>query len=67
LKKLQVLLNGKWQYVFCRNPQKREPIVTQNKNNAITGDIHSLTYFQDCFSELQFRINTEKASAATPA
>ncbi len=67
MKKLQVFLDSNWQYVFCRNPQKREPIITQNKNNAITGDVHSLSYFQDCFSELQFRINTEKPGASTPS
>ena len=67
MKKLQALIDGKWQYVFCRNPQKREPITTPNRRNAITGDIHSLSYFQDCFSELKFRIKAEKTDALTPA
>lgn len=56
MKKLQVLIDGQWEYVFCRNELKRNPITTNEKSKAITGDNHSLTYFQRYFANLSFRV-----------
>lgn len=56
MKRLQVLIDNNWHYVFCRNFLKRLPILTENRLKAIRGNEHSLKYFQDHFSELQFRI-----------
>ena len=56
MKRLQVLLNDSWEYVFCRNVLKATPIITKNKNNAIYGDNNSKAYFERYFSEYQFRI-----------
>jgi hypothetical protein len=55
-KTLQVLINGSWEYVFCRNPLKRNPITTKDKTKAIHGDDHSLEYFTNHFSEYTFKI-----------
>jgi hypothetical protein len=55
-KTLQVLINDTWEYVFCRNPLKRDPIITKDKTKAIHGDEQSLEYFTKSFSEHNFRI-----------
>jgi len=55
-KRLQVLIDNNWEYVFCRNELKRNPITTKEKNNAIRGDDNSKAYFERYFSELTFRI-----------
>lgn len=56
MKRLQVLVNEQWEYVFCRNELKRKPIVTQDKMKAIKGDKESLKYFKDNYGDLEFRI-----------
>ena len=56
MKRLQVFLNDKWEYVFCRNELKRDPIITNDKLKAIKGDNNSLNYFQQNYGSLQFRI-----------
>lgn len=56
MKRLQVLMDNDWQFVFCRNELKRDPIVTADKTKAIRGDEHSLAYFQNHFGNHQFRI-----------
>ena len=57
MKRLQVLENGEWKYVFCRNELKRNPITTEDKNKAIKGDEHSLEYFSNKFGTHEFRVN----------
>lgn len=56
MKRLQVLENGEWKYVFCRNELKRNPITTDDKSKAIKGDDHSLEYFSNKFGAHEFRI-----------
>ena len=56
MKRLQVFLNDQWEYVFCRNELKRNPIITSDKQKAIRGDKHSLEYFQSKYGFLEFRI-----------
>jgi len=56
MKKLQVLINDSWEYVFCRNELKKLPITTKDKTKGIHGDENSLKYFQRFYSELDFRI-----------
>ena len=60
MKKLQVLIDNQWQYVFCRNQIRWDPITTKEKRKALP--IHfdqvetCLSYFQRHFSEHKFRI-----------
>ena len=35
MKRLQVLINGEWQYVFCKNELRNTPITTKDKSKAI--------------------------------
>lgn len=56
MKRLQVLLNNEWQYVFCRHETTRDPITTLDKMKAIRGDNHSLNYFQNFYGNYTFRI-----------
>lgn len=55
-KRLQVFVENEWKYVFCRNELKKLPIITDNRQNAIKGDNHSLQYFQSHYASLEFRI-----------
>lgn len=57
MKRLQVMENGEWKYVFCRNELKRNPITTEDKTKAIQGDEHSLAYFSSKFGSHEFRVN----------
>jgi len=52
-KRLQVFLDGKWQYVFCYNPQIGI-IVTPRRESAL--DQRDLEYFQNKFGNNEFRI-----------
>jgi hypothetical protein len=61
MKKLQVLINDNWEYVFCKN--EREvlfPVITKNPKKAITeraGDCQRiLEYFSRYFTSLEFRL-----------
>lgn len=56
MKRLQVLINKKWEYVFCRNERKDLPIITNDKSKAIKGNNDSLEYFKNYFGSLEFRI-----------
>jgi hypothetical protein len=56
MSKLQVNLNGKWEYVFCRNELRRDPIITKYPSKAQPGDTETLKYFQDRFGNHQFRV-----------
>jgi hypothetical protein len=56
MKRLQVFINSKWEYVFCRNELKRDPIITKDKIKGIKGDNSSLEYFQRYFAGYDFRI-----------
>lgn len=61
MKKLQVLINGQWEYVFCRNDREPlQPITTKDKKKAITeraGDNQRiLEYFNRFYSALEFRL-----------
>lgn len=51
--KLQVLLNGQWHYVFCRNERKPDPVTTKDRRKALHAQ--ALAYFQAKFSEHVFR------------
>ena len=55
MKRLQVLINGNWEFVFCRNSQQAK-VITCNKEKAIHGDADSLAYFQRWFVNMEFRI-----------
>ena len=56
MKRLQVKIDNKWEYVFCRNARFVLPIVTKNKMKAIKGDSSSLDYFQNYFASQEFKI-----------
>ena len=56
MKKLQVLIDSKWKYVFCRNELKALPITTENKSKAIRGNDNSLNYFSSKYASLDFKI-----------
>lgn len=57
MKRLQVLVEDEWKYVFCRNELKRNPITTEDETKAIKGDEQSLDYFKTKFASHEFRIN----------
>lgn len=57
MKRLQVLLNDEWEYVFCKNELLINPIITKNKTKAIKGNENSLNYFQKYFGNHKFRIS----------
>lgn len=54
-KALQVKVGGTWEYVFCRNPLRADPIATQSRHKALPG--RALTYFETKFPNHQFRID----------
>ena len=53
-KRLQVLLNDEWQYVFCRNELFQDPITTKNKSKAV--DRHGLNYFISKYANHNFQV-----------
>jgi len=55
MQKLQVLINGEWKYVFCRNPQMANPITTENKSKAIAAHKHSMAYFASKYANHKFQ------------
>ena len=55
MKKLQVLIDNKWEYVFCRNVRIATPITTENKSEAINAHQHSFAYFTRFFPEFKFQ------------
>ena len=57
--KLQVNIDNIWHYVFCRNDQKKDPIICKDKAKAIKGTSHALQYFQRHYGNLEFRISKE--------
>jgi len=54
MKKLQVKINGIWEFVFCRNWKKRDPITTKDKSKALT--VNALEYFKEKFGNHEFRV-----------
>jgi hypothetical protein len=53
MKRLQVLLNNKWEYVFCRNVLYYDPIITRNRAKALSAS--ALPYFQARYASHSFR------------
>jgi len=60
MKRLQALIDGKWENVFCHNEKKALPVITNNPKKAITeraGDGERiLKYFSKCYGSLEFRL-----------
>ena len=52
-KKLQVLKDGKWEYVFCRNRLENKIITTNDRHKAIKAE--GKRYFERHFTNDQFR------------
>ncbi len=52
-KLLQIKLNGKWQYVFCYNPQTG--IVTTGRRETALNE-RDLEYFKNHFGNNEFRV-----------
>ena len=52
--KLQIRINGNWEYVFCYNGAKI--ITTKDSNKAIVGSGNSLEVFEKKFSNEVFRV-----------
>ena len=50
MKRLQVLINDNWEYVFCRNERDNKPITTKDRLKAQKGNNDSLKYFSDKMS-----------------
>lgn len=59
-RKLQVLIDNRWEYVFCRVEGKRLPITTKDSKKAIRekyGDGNRiLEYFLEHYGNLKFRL-----------
>lgn len=53
MRKLEVLLDGRWQYVFCRKMPDDKPMPTATRWKALP-DFH-LEWFQNHFANHQFR------------
>lgn len=60
MNRLQVFINNKWEYVFCRNELKSFPVITDDKLKAVRGDEYSLQYFESNFGNLKFKISKWK-------
>jgi len=60
-KALQVKINNNWEFVFSRNAQEKDPIVTKNRSKAIKGDTASLDYFKKKFANHDFRLSISEA------
>jgi len=60
MKRLQVLLNGQWEYVFCRNDLELLPVTTKDRKKAVVeiyGDGERiLEYYYRYFGDLEFRL-----------
>lgn len=60
MKYLQVKIDNKWQYVFCRDPINNKPVITNNKKNAIREKYkdgkYILEYFMNKMAKYEFRI-----------
>lgn len=57
---LQVFINNKWEYVFCRNSKFEFPIVTDSQSMAIEGNVNSLNDFKKTFNGFNFRVSNIK-------
>ena len=55
MKKLMVLIDDKWEFVFCRNSRILEPITTKDKTKAIKASCHSMQYFRMNFGNHHFK------------
>lgn len=55
--KLQVLMDGKWYWVFCRNGDTGKLVLSSTKENAIPA--HAIEYFQAKFPHLEFKQGKE--------
>ena len=54
MNELQVLQNGKWAYVFCRN-ELTGIVTTENKEKALCGQ-DALLFFRSKFANSVFRL-----------
>ena len=52
-KKLEVMIDGEWHFVFCRNPLKALPVTTKDYRKALPDSAKD--YFEKHFSELHFK------------
>ena len=57
--KLQVLINDNWEYVFCHNSLKFEPITTGDRLKAVPFNSLSLAYFEMKHSSYQFKSSNQ--------
>ena len=62
MKKLQVLKDNKWQYVFCYN-ELRGIITTENYKKALGA--RDLGHFQNRFANDQFRLSDDLIKSQT--
>jgi hypothetical protein len=55
MRRLQVLINGEWEYVFCHNAMRRQeyPVITKDKGKALK--VNDMEYFQNKYSDCIFR------------
>ena len=60
MKRLQVLINNEWDYVFCTKEGVLLPIITKSKNKSIADRFgngkYMLKYFENKYASLEFRI-----------
>jgi len=55
MKKLQVLINGQWEYVFCRSETQSSPVTTKDRRKALGAD--ALSYFENKFANHTFKVD----------
>jgi hypothetical protein len=58
--RLQVLINGEWEYVFCHNSMRRQeyPVITKDKRKSLK--IDDMEYFQNKYFDCMFRSEPKK-------
>lgn len=60
MKKLQVLIDGEWKYVFSRTPGLKDPVTTDSFNKAISAHEQSMAYMRHYFENHQFQYSDKE-------
>jgi hypothetical protein len=55
MKRLEVLTDTGWKFVFCHNTGLADPITTPTKAKAIPAHKHSMGYFTNHYPEHKFK------------
>jgi len=59
IKRLQVFMDGQWEYVFCHNPNTGL-VTTKHREKAIKGE--GLDYFKSKYGNHEFRVELKRVA-----